>query len=207
MGTLQGDNFIASLVGPFLVDSKLGLACGNPLPHPGKNFISKSVESSAHAWYRMRDQLKQGNNAFTVDGKILAFSRDFKNAIVFPDTLSEMGNVDAYIYLVCKKLGFRYKFVRDAIVRYKNPETLHDHLSWATRNNSHHLMLSKQFGKLFYQEHRRPRLLYLSCLVIEFVKNPAGSVVIFLGSFYIRYKAKKYAKNFKATWEVIQTSK
>ena len=42
---------------------------------------------------------------------------------------------------------------------------------------------------------------------IEFIKNPVGGLFLFVSGFYIRSKAKEYAKNFLQTWDVVLSTK
>jgi hypothetical protein len=67
--------------------------------------------------------------------------------------------------------------------------------------------MRQQFGDLIDKEYRKPRIVFIYYLFLEFLKNPLGGLFLFVTGFYIRFAAKSYAKNFKQTWEVVTSTK
>lgn len=204
---IEDSHLIEKLILPFYEYNNVGLVCGHPAPLPGITFVDKAITTSHLAWDTMRMQIRQGHNAFTVDGKIMAMSQSFMRAIEIPKDLADMGNVDAYIYLECQRLGFGFRYVRDAIVKYRNPINMQEHFAWGIRNNANQHRYKKKYGRFVSEKYAKPSLLYASSRSQQFFKNPIGALFIFVGSFYIRRKAKVYAKSFNQTWAVIGTSK
>ncbi len=204
---IDDPELIKKLVQPFSDFSNIGLVCGHPAPLPPISFVDKAITTSHFAWDTMRMQMRQGHNAFTVDGKIMAMSKSFMRSIEIPKDLADMGNVDAYIYLECQRAGFGFRYVRDAVVKYRNPINMKEHFAWGIRNNANQHRYKKRYGEFVAQKYSKPRFLYISSLGQQFLRNPLGALFIFFGSFYIRRKAKKYAKTFSQTWTVIGTSK
>ncbi len=198
---------IEKLIKPFIDDKKVGLICGNPLPLPPINFIDNAITSSVKAYIKMRYTFRDGNNKYSIDGKILALSNLFIKKLHFPKNISAMGTVDLYLYFSCISHGFTYLHIKNAVVYYRNPTTFKDYVNWTSRNNANIYELKKRFGQLVDEEYKKPTLLLLWFCMGEFIRNPLGCLFIFLTNFYIQFKAKKMGKNFNPTWEVITTSK
>lgn len=204
---VEDGHLVEKLIKPFYEYENVGLVCGHPEPLPPVSFVDRAITTSHFAWDTMRMHMQQGHNAFTVDGKIMAMSKSFIEKVDIPKNLADMGNVDAYIYLECKRLGYTYKYVRDARVAYRNPTTVAEHFKWGIRNNANQHRYKKKFGSLVKEKYEKPKLLYISSLGGQFVRNPLGALFIFLSGFYIRGKSKSYAKNFNQMWSVLETSK
>jgi len=200
-------NLINKLIQPFISEAKIGLVCGHPLPLPPENFIENAALSSYKAFDRMRTYIKNGNSKYSCDGKILVLNSQFVNKLDFPTNFKKMGNVDAYMYFSCIEKGFEFRFIKDAVVYYRNPQNITDLINWQIRNNSNKFVLRKRFKKIIDQEYYKPPLLYWRCMLMEFIKNPLGCTFIFIFRFYINYQANKYSKAFNPTWELISTSK
>ncbi len=204
---ITDERFISHLVESYKNNDKAGLICGNPQPVRSKNFIAQAIASSFRAYYRMATSFKEGNNMHTYDGKVMALSREFKDSLQIPEDLKKMGNVDSYIYFACLSNGFSYQFVKQAVVHYLCPTTIKDYLRWYIRNNANESIMNEQFGDLVDKEHQKPRIVFLYYLFVEFLKNPVGCIFLFGMGFYIRHAAKKYAQDFKHTWDVVSTTK
>ena len=198
-------SLINKLLSPFTNNQNIGLVSGNVRPIPGNTFIEKAIESSFHAYDKVKYDLKGGNNEYTCDGKILALSKDFINTIEFTSD-KRMGNVDAYLYFSCLKYKYMYKHIKDAVVYYKNPDSLRDYLKWFSRNNSNRFLLENEFGNLVDQEYKLPKILILY-KIHQFLKNPLGSLFIVITGLYIRVLTKKSSENFDPLWESLNSTK
>lgn len=203
------DNFLLSkLVEPFVGDPNIGLVCGRTESLPPINFLDKAQQSTYAAYDKFRYDINEGHTVYTVDGKILALSRNFVNNLKFPENLKLTGCVDAFMYFSCIQLKLKYFHVRNAVIYFRNPTTTREYIKWTSRNNSNQIMLKKIFGdNLVSLEYRLPRFKLLRLKFIEFLKNPIGCLYIFILSFYISYITKKNATNFDVTWDTLTSSK
>lgn len=203
---ITGNYFIKRLISPFMKEDNVGLVAGNPQPMKPNNIIEGAVISSFRAYEKMRYSLKNGDNKFTCDGKVLALAGEFAKGINFPKDYKKLGNVDIYLYFSCLKNGYKYRHVKSAKVYYRCPSTVKDYISWTIRNNSNRHILRQTFGEIVDREYRKPsRLNYYK--FIEFLKNPVGALFIFLTSFYVSVKARAFAKEFDPLWEIVNTTK
>ncbi|QQS39490.1 glycosyltransferase family 2 protein [Candidatus Woesebacteria bacterium] len=201
---IRDNKFLNSLLSPFK-NQKVGFVTGNPIPLPPTNFVQKAANSSFCAFYKMRNSLKNKNNKFTCDGKVMAFSNDFiKNIPLSVST--KMGNVDSYLYFATITSKYTYKHVRYAKVYYMNPSTNKDYLKWQIRNNSNQHILKDSFGDIVSREYKQIKTIWVYKF-IEFVKHPfLGTYLLILG-FIVKYKSQIYALNFNPMWESLKSTK
>ena len=59
----------------------------------------------------------------------MVISKDFAKTLVMPKVISE----DAYLFLQCKKNGFRFFYQSLANVFYRSPQSFRDHIKQSTR--------------------------------------------------------------------------
>jgi dTDP-4-amino-4,6-dideoxygalactose transaminase/GT2 family glycosyltransferase len=204
---ISDDLFLEKLNQTFISEENIGLVTGNPRPIEGKTFIEKAAASSYRVYEKFRYSINNGNNPYTCDGKILCFSKDFKQAIIFPEDSADLGNVDAFVYFACLSLGFKYKHNRNAIVYYKNPTNVRDYYKWMIRNNSEYFIMKKNFGPMVEKEYKKPRSTFIYYCFIEFIKNPVGSLAIFLIGLYVKFRARAFSRNFNSKWSLVSSTK
>ena len=204
---IESDTFLSILVSSFTSENNVGLVSGNPQPLKPENFIQNAGVSTFRAYERSRYRVNNGNNKHTCDGKVLGFSKKFIQSIKFPSNYDDLGNVDAYLYFLCIKNGFKYLHAKNAIVYFSFPSTLRDYIRWNTRNNMNQYILEKQFGSIVNQEYSFPSKSFNTSLFIELIKNPVGGLFIFLVGRYCKYKAKRNYQTFNSTWDVITSTK
>lgn len=204
---IKDDLFIHKLIKPIIRDSGVGYVCADRLSLPHRGFIEKAIISSKNAYRNMYLKMDNKNSVYTCDGKAMAFSRDFIKSDIFPDNLSKMGNVDSYLYFVCLKKGFKYEFAGDAHLYYRSPSVFSEYIGWTGRNDSNRYLLEKEFGKIVNIEYKKPFFLYRQRMLVEFFKNPLGSIFIFITRPITRFIALRTARNFNPLWTNIGTSK
>ncbi len=204
---IKDNNLIDRLVKPLLLYKRVGLISGRPVPLESKNFLQKSIYSTFRAYDYMKYSIKNGNNLFTCDGKILALSREFVKSIKFPKSNKLIGNVDAFLYLSCITSNHRYFHVKNAKIHFKFPAKLKDFISWNSRNNANQILLKKTFGEKVDDIYNKPARKLFFGILREVIKNPIGTAFIFTVGLFGKYKARQVAKDFKPAWEVIQSTK
>lgn len=186
---------------------RVGLVTANPQPIRPKGFIEKAANSAFRVYEKMRYTMRNGNNEFTCDGKVLALSKSFIKSLKMPKNYEQIGNTDSFIYFSCLANGFKYKHVKKAVVKFKLPSNLKDYLSLTIRNNTDPYILKGKFGKLVEREYKKPKLAFCYFGIIEFFKNPIGAIFIFIFGLYVINKAKQVRKAFNPTWDIVLSTK
>lgn len=204
---IPNQSLLEKLINPFEENSQVGLVSGNPQPLPPRNWFQQAELSTFRAYETCRLELRQGHNKYTCDGKVLACSRSFLKKLNLPAQKEKMGNVDTYLYFACLDANFIYQHASQAVVHFELPETISDYISWDSRNRSNKIILEKTFGDLVAQEYHIPAPLYFTALLSQVIKNPLGSLFIFLLGKYNQVLASKLAQSFETTWPVVTSTK
>jgi GT2 family glycosyltransferase len=200
------NNFIENIVQVFLSEDKVGMVCGKITPLPAVNFIDKAITSTFNGYKRIRER-NSGNQKFTVDGKVLALSKEFSRSLVIPQDTAFMGCADTYLYFACITGGYKYRYASRAEVFYRNPTTIHDYLKWVSRNNANRSILKKSFDpKIVDREYTFPDE-YKKYFYVEFLKNPIGCTFIQVLKIIRKMRTRSIEKNFDSKWETVATTK
>lgn len=202
-----GDDFLEKTVIPFTQSKTVGLVCANPQPYPPKTFLERAIESGFRAYERAKMQIREGNSSLTCDGKTMHFSKAFIQSIKFPKNLSNMGNVDTYMYCLCIRNGFEYRYVHDAIVGFGNPTSVTDLTRWTRRNIESLKLIRSQFGTILDDDYNRAKHLFDKEKLIEFFRNPIGCLLLAGVTTYCSLAISFTPATFNPRWEVVRTTK
>lgn len=205
--SIKDDLFISKIIHPFLNYDNIGMVCGNPQPLKPRTFVEKAIVSTFRAYERVVTKLNNGNNPFCVDGKSMAFKKELVNVALHTEKFDNMGNVDAYLYFLCKEKGYGFYFANEAIMYFHNPSTFNDYVEWFARNNAQKYILKLRFPQTLLNAIRLPKPQLIFSSLIEFAKNPIGGIFIITFRSYVKIKSWFYARNFNNTWGSINSSK
>ncbi len=196
---------IRDMIKPFMEDKSVGMCGGNPKPVSGKTFTEKAVNCTFEAYAPLRSELRGGDNVFSVDGRILAYKKELVKKIVVPeDTIAN----DAYTFFRCLELGYKYKYVKRAIVNFRSPQSFTDQVRQNTRFIAAPMRMKRLFDEdTVLREYFVPKSLLRKYMIKQFVKHPVMCIYVYLVNTYCRYKAKKNEKNMNAKWAVAFSTK
>ncbi len=186
-------------------DKKVMMCGGNPTPLSAKTFIEKSVNTTVSMYLQLRKLVGDGNNAFSADGRLLAFRKQFITKVTIP--IDMIAN-DAFVYLICKSQGHKYKFIQDAIVFFRSPQTVKDQIRQNSRFVAAPLRMQRYFSKqLIQREYFIPARIYIPLLAKAYLKYPLECFTIFFINAICRAKALLHEKYMTAKWDMAITSK
>lgn len=204
---IEDTNFIKSLVQPILDDSSVGLTSGYLLPMEPRTFIEGAVISTFRVYDRMRRMMKDKNNQYAYDGASMALSRKFINSIKLPEPITDLGNMDAYLYYSCVTNGFKFIFADRAVLYHRYPATFIDYKRQIIRNNAQSHMMKRHFKNYGKHLYKKPKLIFFYSVLIEFIKNPAGIIFVAIMRPYVTYRAQKMDSGLSLVWDVVDSSK
>lgn len=144
-----------NLVQPFIMDQKVGLVSGLSWPTEASTFIEKAIHVTFKAYSKMRKGIKNGNSIYSCVGRSMALSKEFAKLVDIPKAVYAS---DTYLYLLCVKNNFKFKFVPSAKVIFNSPSTLRDHIKQNTRFVGSLENVYPIFGELAEKEFYVPRL-------------------------------------------------
>lgn len=196
---------VRDIIQPILEDESVGMCGGNTQPLPGETFTEKAVNCTHEMYKKYRDSVRNGDNLFSVDGRILAFRQELAKKIQVP---ADMITNDIYTYFCCITSGYQYKYVPQAIVNFRSPQTLGDQIKQNTRYLAYPARMARYFPKELVEKERYiPSLLLLKEMAIQFLKHPILCSYIFLVNRYCQLKARKTEKQMTALWQIASTTK
>ncbi len=196
---------ISDLIHSFLGNQNIMMCGGNSVPVGFKTFVEKALKCSFIIYANQRDKVRNGNNLFSVDGKLVAYRKKFCKEIFIPSNM--IGN-DVYTYFECISRGYLYRFTKKAIVYFRFPQNLKDNIKQATRFAATPLRLQKYFDKnLVAKEYSVPRLFRLKNLMLIFLKHPILASYVYFMNKYCNLLAKKVEKEMHGKWEIAKTTK
>ncbi len=201
---IDSKNTLRDLIKPFESIEKLGLVGGNPHPIGGRTFIENAVNVTYHAYYPLRNNLREGSNPYGCDGKILALSKSFAISVNIPP---HMIGVDSYLYFLCIKKGYVFKHAPLASVAYRSPKNLTDHILQSTRFMSAGRLHKEMFRQLFDKEYFVPKRIFYFLLFQQLLRKPLHSFVMFILNFYCRRLADIKFKDQRPIWEISSSTK
>lgn len=171
---------------------------------PAKSFFESMLASSMQWKKRAFFAWKGGNNIFTCFGPARAFSRRMYKDMQLPFSACD----DAYSYLLCMKMGYRFICVKNAIIYYRLPSLFIDHMNQSMRyadgmNQLRHVFSSASIDS----ETAIPRNIMVRSAFQQLRRTP-GMFVLYIACTALLVILKPFVKKQSLlTWKVAQTSK
>jgi cellulose synthase/poly-beta-1,6-N-acetylglucosamine synthase-like glycosyltransferase len=190
---------ITNLVNKFKISDDVMLVGGDSRVFPPTNFFEKAIYTSYYVYYKSREKIKGGDNAFACTGACYALKRVFAKEIIIP---KEVLSDDLYVYLSCIKAGYKFKYASKSKVYYKMAANLKDFLRQMFRSHPEavNLVYKKYFGDLIDEEYYRPRLFYLRAVLESFIKNPLGTIYMIGIKLLAKPFYPIFSKKYKLEW-------
>lgn len=201
------EHLIANMLQPMVENAAVLMCGGNLIPVPEKTFVERCVNASAVAYRRLREVWNGGDNQLSANGGILAYRASFISTVTIPD---DMIANDRFTYFSCKAKGGEYRFVPSAVVWFRSPQTLADHIRQNTRFEAVPTRMRKHFSEeLVLQEYRMPIWLLRRFMVEQFLCHPIRCTTLALMNVYCRVRAWRMerARRLTAVWEMAPTTK
>lgn len=204
---VKNPRLIEVLCAPFLRDSQTGLVGGNSIALPSLGFIERVAEISFTLFKRMAAGMPSIHNRLTCDGKILALSKTFYTQIKFPKDLSDMGNVDAYLYFLCRAKHLKFYFIPRAMVFFKHVSTLNDFIKLTIRNRHSTVLLEQTFKGVVEHEPQPQKGFFASLKPVEVVAFFPQLVFLILLHYWIQWIDRGENNSFSSVWSLVESTK
>jgi cellulose synthase/poly-beta-1,6-N-acetylglucosamine synthase-like glycosyltransferase len=201
---MKNNKVIEYLVSGFKNDRKTGLVGGNAYPIKGKTFMENAINNYLYSRMALEKFFDYGNSAYGAHG-FLAYSRKFAKSLTLPKNIL---NDDAFSYFACLKKGFKFNYVKNAVILYRSPQTIKDHIAQSTRHLAGGIQLYKYFEKeVVDREFSMPGKVLLAIMLRQLLYNPLGYFVLRVLNFYCSIKVKSNKVNTSINWDTINSSK
>lgn len=196
---------VNAIVKPFSESEKVWMCGGNPKPFPGITFTEKAEVLTYNVYQPLLRALRDGNNVFSADGRILAYKRGFVKSIRVP---SDMIANDVYTYFCCRALGYEYRKIGQAVVYFRCPQTFEDKVKQNMRGAAVGMRMMRYFGQdMVQREYAIPISTRLKSALLQGMKDPIKSCYISAINHYCHLKAKESEKTLTARWPMAWSTK
>jgi glycosyltransferase involved in cell wall biosynthesis len=202
---LSSSLVLRELVMTLIKNKKTMMCCGQAKPLPPKTLLGKTVNCTFEAYVPIKETWHGGHNIMSVHGCVSAFRKELLSKIHIPRDVS---GTDLFTYLRCRALGYKYQYVRSAVVYFCLPQTLPDQINQNTRQHEARKNIKKYFPqKLIEQEFSIPFSLYAKSMMTQLLKHPFLSAYIFFINKHCYLKTYFSKKEFTGRWRVVDSTK
>ncbi len=199
----KGDKFLETLVTPFYLDTNLGLVSCKGMPLEAETKFEQVINFGVAFKESMVGNLNHGDNIYNCHGHTRIFAKKFYTDFIFGGVVSE----DAYSYLICKQKSLFFKYVPEAEVAYRSPQTLHDHIKQSIRFIQGKKQLAKIFNKqLVKSAHALPTGHVLHASLRSLFTHPFWFVEYLVISLIVKAMSW-FTQHAVLTWETATSSK
>lgn len=193
---------IGKLIAPFYDDSSITFVSGNIVALRPRTFIGRCIFTSFLAFLPIRYSLREGNNMYSCDGKILALRHNIARRISLDH--ASTATVDIFLYFENLRLNGVYRFARDATVQFRLPETIWDWKNLQYRTILAHRLMKEKYGILYESEAKIPFFLYCTSVARAVCQYPFESLIF---KFFVNTGlSPKYDQPFKR-WSLTESTK
>ncbi|MBI4080855.1 MAG: glycosyltransferase [Candidatus Levybacteria bacterium] len=202
---MKGNLVIAELIKVLENNKRIGMCGGNPIPLKPKTLTEKAINCTVEAYLELRKLVRDGNNIFSADGRLLAFRKAFIKEVHVP---SDMIANDAFVYFCCITRCWKYAFVPEAVVLFRSPKNVQDQIRQNTRFRAAPLRFKKMFPKnIVDTEYHIPMYLLLYVYAKQFLKSPFLCLYIYIINLYCKVRALSVESRLHARWDIAITTK
>lgn len=196
-------NLLKNIIEPFNKHDKIGLVGGKVVPLKAQNFIESAINYSVLTKQAVYEQINNGSNVYLCHGRVRAFSKVFAKKFSWEEVVAE----DAFSYFACLESKYKFYYKSDAIVNYRSPQTLSDHLKQSTRFYQNRHDLEKYFKKdQVTQGFKIPKSALISVSLKYFTNSPIKSIMYIIILILAKLKTL-VQKNTNVKWEASISSK
>ncbi len=201
--TIDDVRFLDKMITP-IVTGKADIVSVNLLPLQAQTFIERILEAAYYFKNDLFQIWKTGMNVYTCHGTARAFSRQYYENLIFPESIAE----DAYSYFFALDRGFQYRYVADTVARFRLPQILRDHYRQSHRFVDAKRILENTFSKVWIEQlYQYPKTLVLR----TFFRQPMGRwMYIFLYgmlSILVCLRILFRVTTTAEQWEIAQSTK
>ncbi len=198
----EDNKFIEHLIRPLVNDNSYGLTVPRAIPLPGHTFFEKVLVNSHHLKTEIYHEINNGNNIYFSHGVARAMSKHFYKNIVLPIDMPE----DAFAYIECIRQGFKFTYVSDAVLRFRVPSHLKDHIKQSSRFFGGQSKLTKLLNtSLLKQAYRIPVSILIRKVLKFFFIRPIETSVYLVTVLIIRLRANE--SSYTSRWNTSSSTK
>ncbi|SRR3989344_7150733 len=196
--------FIEKLIDPILT-KQADFTSSALIELPVRGFFEKVLEVSMQLKKILFATYKNGNNIYNCHGPARAFSKYAYQLLNFIESDGE----DMYSYLACVRAGMKFLYVDEAVIKYRLPSNIADHLKQSTRFFASGRIYEEYFNSGFgKREFTIPFNVYLEAILKALptiLKNFLYVSIYLLVFIYTKLASVRHNYNDNDTWQIAST--
>lgn len=201
---MKDESVIERMIAAFDSGENVSLVAAHMRPLAAKTFLESAINNYRSAREYVEPDFSFGIRVWGAHG-CLAYKREFAKSLKIPRNIL---SVDNFSFYSCIAQGYKHAYTHNAIVFYRSPQNLKDHINQATRHFVGGLQLYEYFDKkLIEREKAVPALINLKLMLYQLLKNPLGYVFLKIINLYCVSKSKKEIRKVNPKWQVVLSTK
>ncbi len=181
-------------------DKNVALAAPLNIPFKPKTLVGRGVAAYDFFWARATENIDFGNNVHNHISRVSAIHRKLYKKIKLP---SNCQADDHYLFFICLKKGYKFKFVRETKIYFRVAEQFMDHIKQQTRWMDSTIPLPSQLGKWIEPFYIVPRSAKIRALVYVYYYMPAEISIGILMQLAFKILKTRY-KSYSIFWTRIR---
>lgn len=204
--TVLADNHVLELITTAFKNKKVGLVGGHNQPVPGKNLLENVINTGAILWYETVKDINQGHTIHTHHSPISAVRTSLVKDLHFPNHV--IAN-DDFLYFKILRKGYQYFHEPRAKSWYREPTTLHDYFTQATRFITAKESIIEYFGPEVRSAYMITTKQKLTGIMRMMIKQPILTPLSILLNILLRQLKASYLEHYHNAhiWTRISSSK
>lgn len=201
---MKDANVIQHLIKKIASGKNVGLAAAHMRPTSPKTFLESAINNYRYAREAVESEFSFGKRVWSAHGCVV-YSKEFGKSLYIPQHIL---SVDSFSYYSCVVRGYKHEYAKNAIVLYRSPQTLRDHISQATRHYVGGLQLYDYFDKRMIEKEKFvPTSINIKLMLYQLFHNPLGYLFLKLVNMYCLYKSKQTILSADSKWRVVLSTK
>ncbi len=196
------NDFINKLIEP-IVSNRCVITSAKVIPKKPNNFFTKMLYVSNQYKQELYESWNNGNNLYTCHGRAICMGKKLYPHVKYEGIVAD----DAQVFITSQQLGMNYKFVKEAKVYYKLPQTFKDHAKQSAR----FLQNGKQFSRNFKAEFVKklytiPLNILVPVTLRYLLRKPIHMTLYIMLFIYLKINSFIQRDN-NSVWAVAESSK
>lgn len=171
-------------------------------PAKSTNFFENIINVGTNVANRAARSWNNGDNYLSSIGRFMAFRANTLKKFRMPPVAVS----DNYYYFENKKFGGRYEYVPEAVVYFRNPQNMTEHLRKSSRFQHSQKEMSRYFSDLS-KEYRAPKIVMVKAVIQEFLENPINTTLYVFVFACTRILKMRQKSVLNPIWEVDVSTK
>jgi glycosyltransferase involved in cell wall biosynthesis len=199
----KDSKLIESMVKVYSPSKSIGIIGGKVVPLAAETFIEKVINYSVAMKQELYESINSEANIYLCHGRVRAIGKDFGKSFRWVQTYGE----DAFSYLSCVSSGYTFVYQPEAMVCYRSPQTLKEHLKQSLRFlRSRKKQLDYFDPDLIKSSYKIPKTVFLKVVLKHLLKDPL-KFICYIVIFSIAKINIIFGTKISPLWEISYSSK